>query len=117
MFNFRNPQFWILTLQIIWIYESSLMSKKLLTRYEMLREKPDCFLLNDLLVLVINGVPKLRLPLMNEIHAREVKVFRMPTKKGLPAANITVRSIDSFYLGLKGIGKKRIKIVEVPSFA
>lgn len=69
----------------------------------MLREKPYCFLLDDLFILVIDRVPKLRLTLMDEIDPRKVKVFSMPAKEGFPAAHVAVRSIDSFHLGLKGI--------------
>lgn len=55
----RNPQFWVFAFQIVRIDERSLMPEKLLTGDKMLREKPDSFLLYDLFVLVIDGVPKL----------------------------------------------------------
>lgn len=72
----------------------------------MLREKPHCFLLDDLLVLVIDCVPKLRFPLMDEIDPRKVKVFSVPAEEGFPASHVAVRCIYSFDLGLKGIRKK-----------
>ena len=102
----RYSQFWVLAFQIVRIDERGLMPKELLTRGGVLREKSYSFFLDDLFVLVIDRIPKLRLPLMDEIDPRKVEVFSVPAKEGLPAANIAIRRIDSFYLGFKCIGKK-----------
>jgi len=41
----------------------------------------------------------------------------MPTKKGFPTANVTVRCIDALDLIAERIGEKGIQIVQIPALA
>jgi hypothetical protein len=73
------------------------------------------FLLQDVLMIGLDGIPVLFMTLMKVVDGREVKILLMPAENRLPSSNITVRIRNAFNEHWCCIPQKRIKICKIPA--
>lgn len=107
----------VLLLEVVGVDEGGLVPQELLAGEEVVGEESHGLPLDDLLVLVVDGVPEFGLALVDEVDAREVQVLSVPAEEGLPTPHVAVGSIHPPHLRLHRLRKQRVQAVQIPPLA
>lgn len=114
MLRLADEQFGVLLLEVVGVDEGGLVPQVLTALAEVLREVGPRLLLQDPGLLVGDGVPELRLPLVQVVDRRQIQVLLVPAEQRLPGTHVAVRSGHPAHVAVDGVAQHGVQSAEVP---
>jgi len=56
-------------------------------------------------IVFADGIPAFRFTFVYEVYSREIKIFSVPAKEGLPTSDVAVRRADSSDFAIEAVIK------------